>query len=174
MCESFAGVEAWVVGGNIMTLFSFGYEGLRIDEFVARLQGVGVRVVLDVRQLPLSRKPGFSKSALAARLRKSGIAYRHIPALGCPRLIRDRYKSDGDWPAYARAFRAYLAGQEDALAEVARIAGKIEACLVCFEADHKLCHRSLVARAIPRSEGITVRHLTLTGEFPDPVNQAAA
>lgn len=157
-----------------MTLFTFGYEGLSIDAFIARLRKAGVRTVLDVRQLPLSRKPGFSKGALATALHATGILYAHLPALGCPRPIRDRYKADGDWPAYVKAFSAYLAGQGEAVAELARVAKKTSGCLVCFEADFNRCHRSIVARATARPGGPRVVHLTIKGEIPDVAARAVA
>lgn len=158
----------------LMTLFTFGYEGLSIDAFIARLKKAGVRTVLDVRQLPLSRKPGFSKGALSTALHTAGIVYTHVPALGCPRPIRDRYKADGDWAAYVKAFSAYLAGQGDVVAELAHIAKKTSACLVCFEADYNRCHRSIVARATARAGGPRVVHLTITGEIPDLAARAVA
>ena len=66
------------------TLFTLGYEGLTIEAFIARLQAAQVKTVVDVRELPLSRKKGFSKSAFCAVLSAHGIAYLHAPALGCP------------------------------------------------------------------------------------------
>lgn len=157
-----------------MTLFTFGYEGLSVDAFVARLKKAGVCTVLDVRQLPLSRKPGFAKGALSTALHATGIVYAHVPALGCPRPIRDRYKIDGDWAAYVQAFSAYLAGQGEAVAELARIAKETSACLVCFESDFNRCHRSIVARATARAGGPRVVHLTLKGEIPDVAARAVA
>src|SRR5437879_2982727 len=90
-----------------LSLCTFGYEGLDIDIFIARLKQVRIRSIVDVRELPLSRKNGFSKSALAEHLRIAGIGYLHLPALGCPRPIRDRYRCDDDWTAYTRAFLSY-------------------------------------------------------------------
>src|SRR5215469_8254844 len=133
-----------------MTLFTCGYEGVSIDAFVARLEEVGIRTVLDVRQLPLSRKKGFSKSRFGAALHNAGIVYAHLPVFGCPRPIRDRYKKDRNWTRYERDFTAYLATQSAALAELAQISQQTRACLVCFEADFRVCHRSLVARAAAR------------------------
>ena len=156
-----------------MSLFTFGYEGLSVDQFVRRLREAGVQLVFDVRQHPLSRKPGFSKTALAMALEHGEIGYEHIAALGCPRDIRDRYKSDGDWPAYARAFRSYLATQRDAVARVAEIAADNSICLVCFEADHTRCHRSLVALAAMRLGVPATTHLSITKERPGRVRQAA-
>jgi uncharacterized protein (DUF488 family) len=155
-------------------LYTFGYEGISIEDFVARLKTAGVRSVLDVRQLPLSRKRGFSKNSLAATLHRAGFIYAHLPALGCPRPIRDRYKIDGDWAAYVKAFGAYLAEQTEAVAELAQIAQKSTACLVCFEADFNRCHRSLVARATARAGGPQVIHLTFTAEIPELASRVAA
>lgn len=157
-----------------MTLFTFGYEGLSIDEFIARLKQVGVQTVVDVRELPLSRKPGFSKSAFSCALHEAGISYTHIPALGCPRPIRDRYRKDGNWPAYVKAFGLYLAKQDEVVDQLAQIVAKTRACLVCFEADFNRCHRSIVARSVARSGRLRVAHLTLKGEIAEAAPRAAA
>ena len=149
------------------TLFTFGYEGLAIGAFVARLQAAGIDTVLDVRELPLSRKPGFSKAALAEALRRAGIGYAHLSALGCPKAIRHRYRADGNWPAYVEAFGAYLAAQSESVAALARQSAATRACLVCFEADFNRCHRSLVGREVARLGGVEVVHLTATGEIRD-------
>jgi len=142
------------------TLFTFGYEGLTLERFIRRLEAAGVETVLDVRELPLSHKPGFSKTALAEALRKAGLAYAHLPALGCPKPIRQRYKADGDWPAYMRAFKMHLARQKEALGDLVSRANGTRACLLCFEADFKRCHRSAVAEAARRAGGPAVVHLS--------------
>ncbi|RUA22066.1 DUF488 domain-containing protein [Billgrantia gudaonensis] len=67
-----------------MALFTAGYEGIDIDTFLKRLRDAGVDKVIDVRQYPISRKPGFSKTAFSSRLRAAGIDYEHIRELGCP------------------------------------------------------------------------------------------
>jgi uncharacterized protein (DUF488 family) len=156
------------------TLFTFGYEGLPIDRFLDRLEEAGVKTVFDVRQLPLSRKRGFSKNALSATLHERGIVYAHLPAFGCPKSIRDRYKADGSWPAYVKSFASYLAGQRGPTAELARLAKETVACLICFEADFNRCHRSLVARAVARAGGLSVIHLTIKGEIPELRSRSAA
>ena len=91
-----------------MALFTAGYEGLDIDSFLAGLRHAGVEKVVDVRQLPVSRKKGFSKTSFAEQLRASGIEYEHVKALGCPKPIRDQYKKDRDWANYTKHFRAYM------------------------------------------------------------------
>ena len=80
-----------------MTLFNIGYEGRSLDDFIAALRAAGVTLLADVRDAPISRKPGFSKNALANALQEQGIAYRHIRALGCPKPVRDAWKEDHGW-----------------------------------------------------------------------------
>ena len=67
-----------------MRIFTIGYEGATVPEFIAALQKAGVERVIDVRALPLSRRPGFSKSSLSAALEETGIEYVHLKALGTP------------------------------------------------------------------------------------------
>jgi len=152
---------------RVMALFTFGYEGLAIDGFIARLKKAGVTVVVDVRELPLSRKKGFSKTGFAAALHDAGIAYTHVPAFGCPKPIRNQYKIDGNWKRYEKAFNSYLATQSSAVAGLAKFSKTTKACLVCFEADFNFCHRSLVARAAADAGGAGVIHLTATAEIAD-------
>jgi uncharacterized protein (DUF488 family) len=137
-----------------------GYEGLSVGEFVERLAAAGTKTVIDVRANPLSRKPGLSKNALAKNLEAAGIAYLHVPKMGCPKPIRDRYKLDRDWAAYTKEFLAYLSRQGDAVALVAAVAARSKSCLVCFEADFNFCHRTFVARAAARLSRMQVTHLT--------------
>src|SRR5207253_4371258 len=126
-----------------MNLYTFGYEGLDLDAFIGRLKEAGVRQIVDVRELPLSRKKGFSKSALSAALVSHGIEYVHVATLGCPKSIRQRFKLDGDWHIYEKRFGEYLTTQAVAIRTLARLARTKAICLLCFEADYSKCHRSL-------------------------------
>lgn len=157
-----------------MSLFTFGYEGLSINDFIARLKEAGVQAVFDVRELPLSRKKGFSKSAFGAALHDAGILYTHLPIFGCPRPIRDAYKKDGDWGRYKKAFGTYLSDKSEAVSVLARFTNKANACLVCFEADFNRCHRSLVAQAAARAGGSDVIHLTAKAAIAELPVQVAA
>jgi uncharacterized protein (DUF488 family) len=141
-------------------LYTFGYEGLTIEAFIERLRQVRVQLIVDVRELPLSRKKGFSKTAFREALAAAGIGYEHRPALGCPKPVRDRYKLDGDWQAYTRSFLAYLSSQKSEIDDLSRSARDQRACLVCFEADFDLCHRAYVARAAYAAGAPAVHHLT--------------
>ena len=131
-----------------MKIFTIGYEGATMDDFLAALTGAGVEQVIDVRALPLSRRPGFSKSTLAASLAEVGIGYVHLKALGTPKPGRDAAKK-GD----RTTLEAVYAGQlelPEAQAQAARMlelaAGKPSA-LLCFERDPAMCHRTLLLAA---------------------------
>ena len=149
------------------SLFTLGYEGLTIEAFIARLQAAQVKTVVDVRELPLSRKKGFSKSTFCAALSTHGMAYLHAPALGCPKPIRNQYKMDGNWQTYTREFLKYIQTQDASVRELVKIAQATPACLVCFEADYATCHRTYVARAVRQLGGPTVTHLTSKTALPD-------
>lgn len=153
---------------------TWGYEGLNIADFVARLRRAGAKTVIDVRANPISRKPGFSKKGLAAHLANAGIDYVHAPKMGCPKSVRDRYKTDGDWAAYTRGFMNYISGQGDAVSEVATIAQRSKSCLICFEADFNFCHRTFVARAVSALTGMEIVHLTERKTVADPMARTAA
>lgn len=151
-------------------MFTFGYEGLAIDEFIQRLSDAGIRLILDVRELPLSRKKGFSKTAFRQQLAQAGIEYQHLPTLGCPKPIRDQYRGDGDWAAYTRSFLAYLTTVQSEVRSLALQAREQRSCLVCYEADHQACHRTYVARAARQLGGPAVQHLnakTMTPDLPE-------
>ncbi|MDP4301848.1 DUF488 domain-containing protein [Leptothrix discophora] len=155
-------------------LYTFGYEGLTIEAFIERLQQARVQLIVDVRELPLSRKKGYSKTAFRAALAAAGIDYQHRPALGCPKPVRDRYKADGDWQAYTHSFLAYLSTQAPEIDALSRTALARQACLVCFEADFGFCHRTYVARAAHASGAPVVRHLTARTVLADEPERLAA
>ena len=155
-------------------LFTFGYEGLTIDGFISRLKDARVNLIVDVRELPLSRKKGFSKSAFREHLAAAGIGYEHRPALGCPKPVRDKYRENGDWADYTRGFLAHLDTVKPEVRNLAATARDHRACLVCFEADFSACHRSYVARAVRAAGGPAVHHLTAKTVFADAPASLAA
>jgi uncharacterized protein (DUF488 family) len=144
-----------------MNLFTIGYEGRSADELPSSVADSGVTTVVDVRDLPLSRKRGFSKTALASLLAGAGVDYRHERRLGNPKPLRDYVKTGGDWSWFASAFRERLGSAGEALELVLSLTRRGEVvCLLCYEADASRCHRSLVAEALAeRDHGLVVRHL---------------
>jgi uncharacterized protein (DUF488 family) len=147
-------------GGVGPTLFTIGYEGRSVDELVESLRKVGIDRVVDVRELPLSRRRGFSKSPLSSTLEGAGILYEHVRALGNPKPYRDRYKR-GDVNGGAKDYRAHLHnGAHWALVELAESLTGSKTCLLCLEADHSQCHRAVIAGAVAeRLPRVAVAHL---------------
>lgn len=144
-----------------MTVYTIGYEGLDIDDFMSLLSEHGIETVVDIRELPLSRKPGFSKTALANVLNLSGLEYVHMVELGCPRPVRDGYRADGDWKRYTKGFLNHLKTQKEAIAELAELAKSSTCALMCYEADFNFCHRSMVADAVNKVCGAEVGHISI-------------
>jgi uncharacterized protein (DUF488 family) len=144
-------------------VFTAGYEGRSLEEFIAALRHEGVTLLADVREAPISRKRGFSKSALAQALSQCDIDYQHHRALGCPKPIRDRHKEDGDWARYTRDFMEHLGSQQPALDALAAVVKSRPTALMCYEADFNRCHRTYVARAMAQRTGAMVRHITHSG-----------
>lgn len=142
-----------------MELFTIGYEGSSIQAFLEVAVAAGIDKIVDVRELPLSRKAGFSKTALKGNLASVKIDYIHVGALGCPKAVRNRYRVDGNWTIYEGDFRKYLASQQETISEVAELSLLDTCALLCFEADYRKCHRSLVASAIQENNGIKITHL---------------
>jgi len=155
-------------------LYTLGYEGLDIDAFLGRVKEAGIKTIVDVRELPLSRKRGFSKTVFGEALAREHVAYLHAPTLGCPKEIRNRYRANGDWGAYTKAFLGYIATQDASVGELVKLSRATTACLVCFEADFTMCHRTFVARAARKLGGPAVMHLTAKTVLPDVGLRAVA
>jgi uncharacterized protein (DUF488 family) len=129
-------------------LVSIGYEGKTIGDLVAQLLEQDVRVLVDVRLTPLSRKPGLSKTKLSKALAAVGIAYVHHRALGNPKDNRAGFRA-GEAQSRAR-YREVLdtAAASDALAHVCELLDGGVVALLCFEHDHAECHRDIVVRRL--------------------------
>jgi uncharacterized protein (DUF488 family) len=138
-----------------MKIFTIGYEQTTMADFLAALKNAGVERVIDVRAVPLSRRPGFSKNILAASLKEAGIGYVHLKALGTPKEGRDAAKK-GDVATLERVYDNQL-GLPEAQAEAARmrdLATEKPSALLCYERDPAHCHRTLLLAA--EGEGMEV------------------
>jgi uncharacterized protein (DUF488 family) len=157
-----------------MTIYTVGYEGVSLEDFLQRLRRAHVRLVVDVRGVPLSRKRGFSKTALSAALGAAGLEYRHMRELGCPKPIRDQYRADGDWERYTTAFMIHLHKQKAAVGELAQVCKDLRTALLCYEADPDECHRTYVARAVASLIGGRVEHIGADSVIRDRGTAVAA
>jgi uncharacterized protein (DUF488 family) len=130
------------------SLYTAGYEGRAIDEFLDALVQAGVGRLVDVRELPLSRRRGFSKTALRDALAEVGIDYVHVKPLGNPKPNRERYWS-GDVVGGADTYRRHLHnGSYSALVDLSDSLDRETCCLLCFERDHAICHRDVIVDSL--------------------------
>ena len=142
------------------SVFTIGYAQATPATLVAALKAAGIERLIDVRGLPNSRRPGFSKRMLAAALGEAGIEYRHLGALGTPKAGREANRR-GAMEVYRRILDAHLAEvpAQMALIECGELAREKPSCLLCLEADPAHCHRSVVAEHLAREHGLAIVHL---------------
>lgn len=132
-----------------MTIYTIGYEGATVAEVIGALAAAGVRRVIDVRALPLSRRPGFSKSSLAASLKEAGFDYVHLKPLGTPKAGRDAAKK-GDVATLTAVYddQLELPEAQAAAAHMLALADEMPSALLCYERDPGHCHRTLLLNAV--------------------------
>lgn len=137
-----------------MRIFTIGYEGAAQSEFIAALAEAGVERVIDVRALPNSRRPGFSKTPLSSALAEAGIEYVHLRALGTPAEGRAAARA-GRHEDLARIYAGQLELPEAIVqsAQMLELAREKPSALLCYEREPGGCHRSLlISSAAPEAE----------------------
>jgi uncharacterized protein (DUF488 family) len=140
---------------------TIGYEGATVDDFLVALTSDGIELLVDVRAVASSRRPGFAKTRLAANLAGAGIDYLHLRGLGTPSDGRAAARA-GQYDELRRIFREHLAtplAQADlrTLADIVDTGRRV--CLLCYEADPAHCHRSMVAAALADMLPVRIDHL---------------
>lgn len=146
---------------NKPEVFTIGYEQSTPESVIAELRKAKVELLVDVRAVAASRKPGFSKRVLAAILDENGIGYLHLQKLGTPAEGRNAARS-GDfktlWTIYARHLKS--AGAQAEMDELAGLVqSKKRVCILCFERDVNHCHRLKIADLLQERAAVRIRHL---------------
>jgi uncharacterized protein (DUF488 family) len=149
---------------SVSLLYTIGYEKTLLKDVVSTLAAARVATLIDVRDRPISRRPGFSKRQLAAAIEDAEMRYVHLQALGTPpegRLAGKRR----EWERFWGIVEEKLARPEAELAlqEAGEIAQAAPSCLLCYEADWQICHRRRIAEILAQRCGFAVRHLAVTG-----------
>lgn len=142
-------------------LFTIGYQETPPTAVLDELEHAGVKLLVDVRAVAASRRPGFSKNQLAAGLKERGIGYLHLRGLGTPKEGRLAARA-GDTKAleriYAKHLKTPVARQE--MAELSMLIAKAgPVCILCYERDHRECHRKFIAEIIEEKDGAAVENL---------------
>lgn len=136
----------WFLPDESVVVYTIGYEGKSLDAMIGILKKHGIQQLIDVRELPLSRKNGFSKSILKKTLRENGIIYKHFPSLGAPREIRHDLWKEWDYKKFFKEYSDALNREEsqEHLTDLKGLAHVRRTVLMCFERDVKKCHRSII------------------------------
>ena len=143
-------------------LFTIGYEGRSIDEYLNLFIENNIKILFDVRKNPLSRKYGFSKQSLQKKLTELNIQYLHIPKLGINSQLRKNLKTEQD---YKNLFFLYkkeiLPSEENGLNEIIiSLKEKKRVALTCFEAEPEMCHRHCISSTLQnKNHNLTIKHL---------------
>lgn len=142
-------------------LFTIGYEQAKADAVLGELKAAKVELLVDVRAVAASRRPGFSKRQLAAGLDEQGIGYLHLRALGTPKEGRLAARS-GDLKTLWRIFEKHLKTPQakealDELASLVRSGRRV--CLLCYERDVNHCHRRRVGEVVGERTGVKMENL---------------
>ncbi|MGY6532521.1 DUF488 domain-containing protein [Glycocaulis sp.] len=141
-------------------LTTIGYESAKLDHFIGTLLKANVSIVVDIRDRAQSRRKGFSKSALSAALAAYRIGYVHYRELGDPKAGREAARA-GNWSEFNRIYTGVLNSEpaESAIHKIVALCENEIPCLLCYERDHRTCHRKLVSDKIEREHLIPVMHL---------------
>jgi uncharacterized protein (DUF488 family) len=145
-----------------MILFTIGYEKLDQKQFMTHLSYHGVDVVADIRKLPVSRKKGFSKTALRETLNCKGIDYLNYQALGAPKELRDELSKSGNYDRFFKKYENNISDKTDQLTDILSfINSGRKVALLCFERNPQKCHRKVVAEVIRKIDGngLKVEHI---------------
>jgi uncharacterized protein (DUF488 family) len=142
-------------------LFTIGYEQTPSKAVLDELQQAGVKLLVDVRAIASSRRPGLSKTQLAAGLDERGISYLHLRGLGTPKEGREAARS-GQYTLLRKIYAAHLKTpqareQLDELSALVKRTGPV--CILCYERDHRQCHRQWIAEIIEERDGVNIENL---------------
>lgn len=141
-------------------LATIGYESAPQAKVIDTLKAANVEVLIDVRAVAASRRAGFSKGLLSSSLEDAGIEYVHLRELGTPKEGRMAARK-GRTAEMRAIFEAHLAepAAQLQLAKAIEIAKGKKAALLCYEADHRGCHRSIVVEHMLEAADFAVENL---------------
>ncbi len=142
------------------TLFTIGYEGLRLEDYLNKLTENDVKLLCDVRGNPVSRKPGFSQKPLSQNLEEIGIEYMSLRGLGIASVNRQNLKSEKDYQRLFAQYRKELSQKKEDLARVSQaLCEHKRVALTCFEKLPQLCHRHCLSDSLKETNAMEVVHL---------------
>ncbi len=141
-------------------LFTIGYEGMTAADFIEKLLDNNIKQLIDVREIALSRKNGFSKGILSSYLKEARIAYKHYSELGSPKKIRHELRETWDYKTFFKEFQKHIQDYDvkNAILDVAGLAKVRRTAIMCYEKDSSCCHRSIIAKFIAKN-GFKIKNI---------------
>jgi len=142
-------------------LYTIGYESKSVDDLISQLKSHNIATLVDVREIPISRKRGFSKTVFSEYLNKSGIEYIHLKKLGSPKIIRKELKQNKDYISFFKKYIEYIQLQKDILNDLYKIILNKNCCIMCYEDSPSKCHRKIICDEIENIDGngLLIEHL---------------
>lgn len=140
-------------------IYTAGYEGKTVDEFLNLLLESGISRLIDIRYNPISRRYGFHKSTLTRLSSFLGIDYQHIPSLGIPGSEREALNSVSQYQVLFENYRFQLPSHKDALKDVIGLLESQPSVLVCMESNPLCCHRNVLANYLETLTDMPIKHL---------------
>lgn len=140
-------------------VYTIGYEGKEIVEFIEILKNKKIEILIDIREFPISRKKDFSKKNLKKYLVKENIQYFHFKDLGTPKDLRNKVRKNKNYNLFFKEYRRLLNYRKNIFNDLLKIIdGKI-VCLICLEKDYRICHRKIICEKIKNKKNIKICHI---------------
>jgi len=140
------------------TIYSIGHQGYPFWYFLSTLSQHKIDTIIDIRGPAICRKTGFSKNSLPANLNKAGIEYEHIPELGCPKEVRDKFLDTQDMNEYRQSYLNSLPNKDESLSRLISLANQSNCVMMGFDAAYAQCHRHFIGEEL--KEHLYVCHLS--------------
>jgi uncharacterized protein (DUF488 family) len=148
---------------NDTILFTIGYEGISLENYLVRLLKNDVKILVDVRRNPLSMKYGFNKNQLIKYCGSIGIDYIHLPDVGIHSVDRQKLDTQADYDVLFEQYRKTGLKETQATQQVILdlLKKNKRIALTCFEANICQCHRKHLSEAITLLPGwqFTLKHI---------------
>jgi len=143
-------ITYWYINKKGTTIYTIGYEGKSVEQFINLLKSNDIKQLIDVRELAFSRKNGFSKSLLKEMLNTNGIVYKHFSELGSPSALRHKLWNDSNYSEFFKEYSEWLSKPEanEYLVDLEGLAQVRKTAIMCFEKDIEKCHRSIIKKRL--------------------------
>lgn len=141
--------------------YTIGYQSKSVTDFIEKLENLNINTLVDVREIPNSRRKEFSKTRLSKYLNDRNINYIHLKDLGSPKEIRSKLKKDNDYNFFFKTYSLYLNSKHKTIRDLYQIILENICCIMCYEKLPEYCHRSIICNEVKKIDGngIVVEHI---------------